>query len=110
MGMRENTGTKDKGKESMHMKKTLTRLIWPILQRFETDEEPANYKESHRLILKIVGSLFLILSLGSAVVGYLSAEPAALIPALVFFCVSVVTIVLGMLGSNAAIAKIWGSK
>ncbi|APX93452.1 hypothetical protein BWR19_11205 [Halomonas sp. 1513] len=92
------------------MKEMLTRVFWPILSFFETGEEPENYKKSHRVALNILGTLFLTLSLGSVVVGYSSGQPGAIIPAVVFFCVGLVAIVLGGLGSKRAVSRIWGVK
>lgn len=92
------------------MRKLLTRVFWPILQFFETGEESANYKPSHRVVLNVVGTLFLVLSLGSAVAGHFSGSLASLIPVVVFFGVGLVALVLGTLGSNAAVCKIWGTK
>lgn len=86
------------------------RIFWPILKFFETDEEPANYKKSHRVALNIVGTLFIFLSLGSAGAAYFSGELGSLIPVVVFFCVGLVTVVVGSLGSNGAVSKIWGTK
>ncbi|WP_081786249.1 hypothetical protein [Halomonas sp. BC04] len=92
------------------MRKILTRLFWPILKFFETDEESASYKKSHRIVLNIVGALFIFLSLASAVAGYASGQLGSLIPVVVFFCVGSVSVALGVLGSNGAISKIWGMK
>lgn len=92
------------------MKQMLIKIFWPILSFFETQEEPSHYKESHRLFLNVVGVLFLFLSMVSAWAGYTSGEVGSLIPILVFFSVGFVALVLGTLGSNGAVAKIWGFK
>lgn len=92
------------------MKEILKKFFWPILSFFETEEQPANYKESYRFVLNIVGCLFLFLSLVSAWAGYTSGAVGALIPVVVFFCVGLVAVVLGVLGSNGAVTKIWGIK
>jgi hypothetical protein len=46
----------------------------------------------------------------SAVLAISSSEMGGLIPFLVFFMVGFVCEVVGLLGSNRAVAKIWGSK
>jgi len=92
------------------MKKVLRKVFQPILSFFETDEEPREYKESYRFVLKIVGVLFLFLSAVSGFAGYSIGQMGALIPVLVFFAVGLVAVVLGALGSNAAVSKIWGIK
>ncbi|MDR5907773.1 hypothetical protein [Franzmannia qiaohouensis] len=90
------------------MKDILRRVFWPILRFFETSENSGAHKKSHRVALNIVGVLFILLSFGSAVAGYTSGQIAAFIPVLVFFSVGLVAVVLGTLGSNAAVSKIWG--
>lgn len=92
------------------MKDTLTKLLWPILRIFESDEEATNYKKSHRVVLLIVGSLFLLLSLGSAISGFYSGGMEAVIPFIVFFSLGFVAVIIGGLGSNSAVVKIWGKR
>jgi hypothetical protein len=95
-------------KGNVLMRKILTRICWPILTFFETNEVPANYSKSHRVALNIIGSLFIVLSFGSAAAGYSSGSLGALIPVTIFFCAGLVSVVLGALGSNGAVSKIWG--
>lgn len=90
------------------MKGILTKLFWPILSFFETGEEPVDYKKSHRVVLNILGSVFLLLSMGSIWAGRASGELGALVPVVVFFSLGLVAVVLGTLGSNGAVSKIWG--
>ena len=92
------------------MKNSLRKLFLPILSIFESGEGEYSYKESHRKILLIVGALFLILSAVSAILAISSSQMGGLIPFLVFFLVGFVCEVVGLLGSNRAVAKIWGSK
>ncbi len=92
------------------MRSGLRKLCWPILRFFETDEEPKNYKKSHRIILNSVGALFLLLSLGAAAAAGSSDGTGAFIPAVVFFCVGFVSVVVGTLGSDRAVSKIWGNR
>ena len=91
------------------MKQVLIKVFWPLLRIFETGEEAVGYSKSHRVILNIMGALFLGLSSGSAWMGHVSGEVGALIPVVVFFGVGFVALVLGTLGSNAAVCKIWRS-
>ena len=92
------------------MKESLIKLFWPILRFFETGEEATNYKESHRVILIVIGVLFIVLSMGSVAAAYASGEVAALVPIVVFFSVGTVAVIVGLLGSDSAVAKIWGRK
>ncbi|MEH6519146.1 MAG: hypothetical protein V7742_20895 [Halioglobus sp.] len=92
------------------MKNGLTRMFWPILKFFETDDDPVNYKKSHRVALNGVGGLFIFLSLVSAVTAYSTGGVGSFIPMIIFFCAGMVAVVVGALGSNSAVSKIWGTK
>ena len=92
------------------MKSVLTKIFWPLLKSFETDKEPAGYKKSHRMVLVIMGSLFGLLGAGSGAAAVFVGELVGLLPAVVFFMVGLTAVVVGTLGSNGAVAKIWGSK
>ena len=81
-----------------------------MLSIFESGDGEYSYRESHRKILLVVGVLFLILSAISAVSAISSSQMGGLIPFLVFFLVGLVCEVIGLLGSDRAVAKIWGSK
>ena len=92
------------------MKDTLRKLLKPILNRFETGDEAFVYKASHRLILKVVGVLFLVLAGLSVLTGVIAAQMAALLPAVVFSVASLICLVVGFLGSDQAVARIWKSR
>ncbi len=92
------------------MKKQLTSLFWPILKIFETGGDASTYKKSHRVALLIMGPLFLLLALGAAIAAYTTGEMGALIPVMVFLCVGSVAWIVGTLGSDAAVCKIWGNR
>lgn len=89
------------------MSESLKKLFWPILKFFETGDSSANYKKSHRVALIIVGVLFL--ALGSAVGAFSTGDLGALIPVIVFVGLGLVAVVVGTLGSNGAVSKIWGT-
>lgn len=86
------------------------KIFWPILKFFETDEEPVNYRASHRVALNVVGVLFLVLSLGAGLMISYSDDLGYLIPVIFFFCMGFVALVVGLFGSNGAVSKIWGSR
>ena len=92
------------------MKKLMIKIFWPILKFFEIGEEVAGYKKSYRVVLIIVGSLFNALSMGSAAIAYAINEMGALIPLVVFFSVGGVALIVGMLGSDNAVSRIWSRK
>jgi len=93
------------------MKPLLKKIFKPILAPLEADqvdEEAPNYKKSHRVVLIIVGSLFLFLAITSSIFTYISSELGGLIPVLVFLAIGLVAVVVGALGSNHAVSKLWG--
>ena len=92
------------------MKQLLIKIFWPILKFFETGDEPENYKPSHRIALNVLGSLFIFLAMLSGIGASGSEDLGALIPVVVFFCVGFVAVIVGLLGSNRAVSKIWGTK
>jgi hypothetical protein len=92
------------------MRSTLTKIFWPILKFFETEVVPENYKKSHRVALNVLGALFMFLSLVSAWAAFSVVGLSSLIPIVVFFSVGLVAVLVGSLGSNGAVSKIWGTK
>lgn len=91
------------------MKNTLRRTFAPILSRFETGETDYNYKKSHRTVLIVVGTLFLLLSLVSLAAAIYTAQVGASVPFVVFLCAGSVCAIVGFLGNDQAVAKIWGN-
>lgn len=92
------------------MKDVFIKICWPLLRIFETETQPVNYRKSHRVALNCIGFIFLTLSFVSAFLGYSNKELGALIPAVIFFASGVSAVVVGLLGSDGAVAKVWGSK
>ncbi len=92
------------------MRDVFIKICWPLLRIFETETQPANYKKSHRFALNCIGFIFLTLSFVSALLGYSSKELGAIIPAVIFFGSGLSAVVVGLLGSDGAVAKVWGSK
>ena len=92
------------------MKAQLQKLFSPVLNLFETGEGEYRYKRSHRTILIVVGALFLLLSLVSLAAAFYAAQAAAWLPFIVFFLAGAVCEIVGFLGSDRAVAKIWGNR
>lgn len=91
------------------MKKILRRLFSPILNLFESGTGPYAYKASHRTILLIMGGLFC----GLAVLVLYFAQGADLgyfLPVLIFGGGGLLSLLIGFLGSDRAVAKVWGSR
>jgi len=92
------------------MKILLRKLFFPILNIFEKGDEAYAYKSLNRKILLVIGVMFL--GLGSAV-AYLAidnGDTGFAFPVLVFVVISLVTLVVGLLGNERAVAKIWGNR
>ncbi|PCJ42700.1 MAG: hypothetical protein COA71_04130 [SAR86 cluster bacterium] len=92
------------------MKKILQNLFSPILNLFENSEGEYSYKKSHRTILIIVGVLFWVLSFFSLMAAMVTAQLAAGLPFIIFFSAGSVCLIVGGLGSNHAVANLWGNK
>ena len=92
------------------MKATLTKLCWPILARFEKGDGEYAYKPLNRKILIVLGVLFTALASGIAWVVINTQTWGAFLPILIFGAVGLVCIIVGSLGSDRAVARIWGSK
>lgn len=91
------------------MKSKLQELFSPVLDYFESGEGDYSYKESHRTILVVIGILFLLLSLVSLAAAIVTEQIAAVFPFLIFFSAGTVCVIVGGLGSNRAVAKLWGN-
>lgn len=92
------------------MKNILRKLFAPILNGFEAGDEPYVYKPLNRKILIVIGVLFLGLVSAVAYLSFDRGEPGYLIPVIVFGGVSLVALVVGLLGSDRAVSRIWGSR
>ena len=92
------------------MKKNLRLLCSPILTIFEKGSEPYEYKSLNRRILIVIGVLFSGLA---AVVVYLmplGGDMGFLFPVIVFSCVALVCLIIGFLGTDRAVSRIWGNR
>lgn len=92
------------------MKEILRRVFWPILSFFEKGDHAEGYRPSHRKILVAVGFLFLLLSGVSLLAALVAGTLSALFPIILFFVISLVCFVVGLLGSDSAVARIWGRR
>jgi len=90
------------------MKLLLRKLFSPILNIFESGNETIVYKKSHRTVLIVMGILFT--GLASLVFVLAQGEELGyLIPVIVFGGAGLLSLVIGFLGNERAVAKIWGS-
>jgi len=90
------------------MKHKLRIIFSPILKMFESGTEDFVYKSSHRTILIIMG--FLFSALASLVFWFsLGEDPVYLLPVLIFGAIGLVSILVGLIGTDRGVEKIWGS-
>ena len=92
------------------MKSLLRKIFWPILSPFESGTEPYAYKPLNRKVLVVVGVLFLGLSGFLAPSAIKAGDAGYLLPLLVFSLAGLVCTVVGSLGSDRAVCKIWGNR
>ncbi|MGH1486998.1 MAG: hypothetical protein ACRBCI_12345 [Cellvibrionaceae bacterium] len=92
------------------MKTALQKLFSPILTGLDSGRDPFVYKPSHRTILIAVGCLFSLLTIGVLFVGLKGDGYGFVLPSLVFGGAGFISLLVGSLGSDRAVAKIWGSR
>ena len=91
------------------MRKILRTIFSPILNVFESGDEPFSYKPSHRKILVFMGCLFSGMAI-SVFIYLPSDDPGYLIPVIVFGGGGLLALLVGLIGNDRAVAKIWGSR
>ncbi|WP_126453237.1 hypothetical protein [Sulfuriflexus mobilis] len=87
----------------------LRTLFSPILNRFETGTSPFVYKPSHRKILVFMGCLFSTLA-GLVLFFAQGKDLGYLLPVLIFGGGGLLSLLIGFIGSDRAVAKVWGSR
>lgn len=89
------------------MREVIRSIFSPILKPLESGDEPYVYKRSHRVILVTVSGLFATLASLSF---FLAPSVDYLFPVVVFGAASICGLVVGTVGKDIAVARIWGSK
>lgn len=91
------------------MKQKLRALFAPILNIFESGNEEFVYKSSHRSILIFIACMFS--GMASAVFFVAQGkDPGYFLPVLIFGGIGFISFIIGFLGTDRAVAKIWGSR
>ena len=92
------------------MKQILRTLFSPILNIFEKGDDPFEYKSLNRKILIFMG--FIFAGLATLVVLFVPEGVGLgyLIPVVVFGFVALIILVVGFLGNERAVTKIWGDR
>lgn len=91
------------------MKNSLRKIFSPILNIFESGDEAYEHKPMNRKILIFIGFIFSALA---SLVFYLGRgeDIGYLIPVIVFGGAGLLALIIGFLGNDRAVAKIWGSR
>ncbi|HHT00206.1 MAG TPA: hypothetical protein ENK73_05045 [Thiomicrospira sp.] len=92
------------------MKSFFTKIFAPILNALENAEGDYAYSPSHRKILIVMGLLFLIISGVALYFSLLINQMAGLLPVILFGAIGVICLVVALLGSDKAVAKIWRNR
>jgi hypothetical protein len=92
------------------MKASLRALFSPLLNPLERGDEPYVYKPLNRKILLAVSLLFSLLCAALVYLIPAEADKGYLVPVVVFGLVALVGFIVGLLGNDRAVAKIWGNR
>ncbi len=92
------------------MKDLLRRLFGFLLVPLERGTEDYRYQPMHRSVLVAMGLVFLGLSLGVAWVAFGQQAWSYLAAALIFGPIGLLGLIVGTLGNDRAVSKIWGNK
>ena len=91
------------------MKESLRVVFSPILKVFEAGDEDFVYKSSHRSILIFIGCMFSGMAVAVLLVAQ-GKDPGYYLPVLIFGCIGFISFIIGFLGTDRAVAKIWGTR
>lgn len=86
------------------------RLFAPLLGPLEGGDRAYTYTPRARLILWVVGLLFLGLASALALFMPKAIDVAVYVPISIFGLVGLFAIIVAWLGSERAIAKVWGNR
>jgi hypothetical protein len=92
------------------MKASLRKLFAPLLDPLERGDEPYAYKPLNRKILLAVSGLFAFMCASIIYLMPADADKGYLVPVVVFGLVALVGLIVGALGNERAVAKIWGNR
>lgn len=91
------------------MKSIFRKLFASVLNYFESGSEAYIYKTSHRYILITIGILFSGLAIAVFFVAQ-GKDMGYMLPVVIFGLIGLVSFIVGFLGTERAVAKIWGSR
>lgn len=92
------------------VKARLRKIFSPLLKGLERGTEPYHYKPLSRKILLFFGATFIGLGVLAAWLIPTGAELGYYFPVVVFILAGGYGLLVGLLGEDRAVAKIWGNK
>lgn len=92
------------------MIKTLRKIFSPVLNIFEKNNDEFIYRSLNRKIVLFISSVFFILAFGIPVFLPHLVELGFWFVMIVFGTLSSVGLIVGLLGSDKAVAKLLGSR
>ena len=92
------------------MKAVLRSFFSPILKPLEAGDSPFSYRKSNRTILIVVGCLFLFLSVSALTAGFVLSQMVAALPSFIFLAVGLFCFIVGALGTDRAVSRVWGGR
>jgi len=92
------------------MKKFFRSVFASILIIFEKGDGPYNYKPLNRIILNVMGTLFTCLAIAVAFSVPDEGSVGYMLPVVVFLALGITCLVVGILGNERAVCKIWGNR
>ncbi|WP_420426770.1 hypothetical protein [Algiphilus sp.] len=92
------------------MKAQFRQIFAPVLRPLEEGNGDFRYQPMHRTILLVVAGLFLLLSAVSAYFSLSAGLTAGLLATVVFLTLSATCTVVGLLGTDRAVARLWGNR
>ena len=91
------------------MRQLLRSVCYPLLNIFERGDEDFVHRPMNRKILIVVSTMFSILA--SAIILFAPKDDLGfLIPVVIFYGVGFTGLIISFLGTDRAVAKIWGGK
>jgi len=92
------------------MKNTLKSIFSPILNIFENNNDEFIYRSLNRKIVLFISSVFFLLAFALPAYMPQLIEMGYWFVMLVFGALSIVGLIVGLLGSDKAVAKLLGSR
>ncbi|NVK25641.1 MAG: hypothetical protein HWE10_11990 [Gammaproteobacteria bacterium] len=88
----------------------MMKLFHALHSFLKSEKGAEHYKKSHRVVLNVVGSLFIILASSAGYAASFADDLGYYIPVVVFYLLGFGCLIVGIWGSNGAVGKMWGAK